>query len=66
MTVTVSLTPGRAIDLDPIIHMAGRPAVLLSLIGEVHGRVHNVALIPLHKIDAVIEALQLVATQVRA
>lgn len=62
MSHVIDLGSNRAIELDPIIHMVGRPAILLSLAGEVHGKVHNCALIPLHKLEEFIAGLRLVAS----
>lgn len=63
MSVTVHLRAGSAIDLDPISAIGTTPAVLVSLRGEVHGKVINCALIPAHKIQQTIDALILVRDQ---
>ncbi|MBB1073631.1 hypothetical protein HUU62_04310 [Rhodoferax sp. 4810] len=54
-TATVSIGPGKAVHVDPL---GERGAVLLSLSGDVFGKVHNVALIPLGRIDQLIDALK--------
>lgn len=63
MSVTVQLRPGSAIALDPVIHIAAAPAVLMTFEGEVHGTAINCALIPASKIQQTIDALILVRDQ---
>lgn len=65
MTMTINLGQQRAIDLDPIIHKLGKPSILLSLTGEVNGKVHNCILIPVEKVDQLVQTLQLVANLAR-
>lgn len=62
MTATVRLGQGSALQIDSLVH---RSAVLLSLEGDVFGKVFNCALIPLNRVDQLIEALKLAKQQAK-
>jgi hypothetical protein len=64
--VTIQLNEGTAISIDAIIHRRNGLAVLISIEGEVHGKVNNCALIPLHTVPKLIAALELVALSCKA
>lgn len=66
MTITVDMGRNRAIELDAVKTTMSMPAVLLSLAGDVHGKVQNCSLIPLSRLDDLIAALQLMRTELRA
>ena len=67
MSATVRLNNGNAIQFDEVKGVAQREVsgVLLSLEGKYQGEILNCLLIPLDRIETVIESLRLVASQVR-
>lgn len=67
MSATIALNGTTSLTLDPLQGFTSQPipGVLLTIEGRVHGTVLNCAVIPLDKVDQLVEALRLVAHQAR-